>query len=92
MNEHANRNGTTEIDELSDRIEYHRKIAKRLAVDTPEYAADDPSRDTHRSTGYRVLGPEVTGSGRERGVRPNASENSQISPLSTVRASQGDGR
>ena len=65
MNERANQSGTTPIDELPDRVAHRRKIAKRLALDAPEFAADDLSRSADSpGSGYRVLGPEVTGSGR----------------------------
>jgi hypothetical protein len=54
-----------QIDEIPDRIEHRRKIALRLALDHPEYAADDPTRSADGPrNGYRLLGPEVTGSGR----------------------------
>ena len=41
MNERKNQD--VSVDELPDRIAHRRKIAKRIALDTPEYAADDPS-------------------------------------------------
>lgn len=53
------------IEELPDRIEHLRKIAKRLKLDHPEYAADDPTRTVDRpGSGYRVLGPDQIGSRR----------------------------
>lgn len=53
------------IEEIPDRIEHLRKIAKRIKLDHPEYAADDPTRTVNRpGSGYRVLGPDQTGSGR----------------------------
>ena len=59
MNERPNRNAAN-IDELPDRIEHRHKIARRLALDHPEYAVDDPSRTVNAAGGgYRVLGPEV---------------------------------
>jgi hypothetical protein len=65
MTERANQSGTIPIDELPDRIAHRRKIAHRIACDTPEYAADDPSRSADSSdSGYRVLGPQDAGSGR----------------------------
>jgi hypothetical protein len=58
--------GTRTIDDLPDRIAHRRKIAERIALDSPEYAADDPSRSEPRTdSGYRVHGPDtVSGSGR----------------------------
>ncbi len=53
------------IEELPDRQEHMRKIAKRLKLDHPQYAADDPERTVNwPGGGYRVLGPDQTGSGR----------------------------
>jgi hypothetical protein len=63
MSERANQTGIP-IDELPDRVAHRRKIANRIALDTPEYAADDPSRTADSSdSGYRVIGPQA-GSGR----------------------------
>jgi hypothetical protein len=44
MNELATQSETTPIEELPERIAHRRKVAERIALDTPEYAADDPSR------------------------------------------------
>ena len=64
MNGRRYKSSATPIDELPDRIAHRRKIAERIALDTPEYAADDPSRRVDiPDAGYRVPGPEV-GSGR----------------------------
>lgn len=53
------------IDELPDRIEHRRKVAKRIALDTREHEADDPTRSaSYRSAGYRIVGPDRTESGR----------------------------
>ena len=53
------------IEEMPDRLEHLRKIAKRIKLDHPEYAAEDPSRTAdYPGGGYRVPGPDVTGSGR----------------------------
>jgi hypothetical protein len=57
MNEHANQNSATPIEELPDRMAHRRKIADRLARYTPEYAADDPSRSAApptAGTGYSI--------------------------------------
>jgi hypothetical protein len=65
MTERTNQSGTIPIDELPDRVAHRRKIARRIARDTPEYAADHPSRSADISdSGYRVLGPQDAGSGR----------------------------
>lgn len=53
------------IDNLPDRSEHLRKIALRIAMDQPEFAADDPTRNAEvPEGGYRVIGPTETGSGR----------------------------
>lgn len=53
------------IDNLPDRREHLRKIASRIAMDQPEFAADDPDRNAEvPEGGYRVIGPTETGSGR----------------------------
>ena len=45
------------IEELPDRQEHLRKIARRLKLDHPEYAADDPTRSVDRpGSGYRFSG------------------------------------
>jgi hypothetical protein len=51
---------------LPDRIAHRRKIAERIALDTPEYAADDPTRNVDRKDiGYRAFEPNIfSGSGR----------------------------
>jgi hypothetical protein len=53
-----NRFGIEPTEELPDRIAHRRKIAGRLALDSPEYAADDPPRTVDRAaSGYRAHGP-----------------------------------
>jgi hypothetical protein len=53
------------IEELPDRREHLKKIALRIAMDQPEFAADDPKRAADvPEGGYRVIGPTETGSGR----------------------------
>jgi hypothetical protein len=43
------------IDELPDRIAHRRKVALRIKLDHPEYAADDPSRTVDGpGSGYRL--------------------------------------
>lgn len=66
MDERQNRSHNDQIDELPNRVEHRRKIARRLALDTPEYTAEDPSHNAdYPACGYRVFGPDLTGSGRE---------------------------
>jgi hypothetical protein len=56
---------TRAIDNLPDRIAHRRKIAERIALDSPEYAAGDPTRNAPATdSGYRVHGPATSGSGR----------------------------
>ena len=58
MTNDPNRFGIGPTEELPDRIAHRRKIAERLALDSPEYAADDPSRTVDRAaSGYRAHGP-----------------------------------
>jgi hypothetical protein len=66
MNGLRYKSSATSIDELPDRIAHRRKIAERIALDAPEYAANDPTRNVDRKdTGYRALGPNMfPGSGR----------------------------
>lgn len=53
------------VDELPDRREHLRKIALRISMDQPEFAADDPERAADvPEGGYRVIGPTEFGSGR----------------------------
>ena len=55
------------IEELPDCIEHLRKIAKRLKLDHPEYAADDPTRTVNTpGSGYREFGPNLQGLRRGR--------------------------
>ena len=63
MTDNPNRPGR--IEELPDRQEHLRKIAKRLKLDHPEFAADDPTRSAdYPGRGFRVLGSDETGSRR----------------------------
>lgn len=55
MNELATQRETTPIDELPDRIAHRRKIAERIALDMPEYAADDPSRKADTGGGRGAM-------------------------------------
>jgi hypothetical protein len=66
MSNKTSYSGTRKIDDLPDRIAHRRKIAARIALDTPEYAADDETRSApNTNSGYRVLGPDTfSGSGR----------------------------
>jgi hypothetical protein len=44
MTSDPSRFGIDRNEELPDRVEHRRKIAERLALDSREYASDDPSR------------------------------------------------
>jgi hypothetical protein len=58
MTNDPNRFGIEPTEELPDRIAHRRKIAGRLALDSPEYAADDPSRTVDRAaSGYAPRDP-----------------------------------
>ena len=60
-----NKTRSIKIDELPDRLAHLRKIAERIKLDQPEFAADDPERNAEvPEGGYRVIGPTETGSGR----------------------------
>jgi hypothetical protein len=50
--------GSGPTEELPDRIAHRRKIAERLALDSPEYAADDPSRTVDR-TAFQIQVPSM---------------------------------
>jgi hypothetical protein len=53
------------IDDLPDRREHLKKIALRIAMEQPEFAANDPDRNAEvPEGGYRVVEPTETGSGR----------------------------
>jgi hypothetical protein len=56
---------SNKIDELPDRLAHLRKIAERIKLDHPEFAADDPSRAAEIPEGEcRIVSPVNTGSGR----------------------------
>jgi hypothetical protein len=56
------------IEELPDRQAHMRKIALRIKLDHPEYAADDPTRSADApSGGYRLFGPDDPGLRRSAG-------------------------
>jgi hypothetical protein len=55
MTNDPHRFGIDQTEDLPDRIEHRRKIAERFALDSPEFAADDPSRVVDRTgSGYRA--------------------------------------
>jgi hypothetical protein len=57
--------GFENVEEMPDRLAHRRKVAERIALDTPEYAADDPSRKAKvPQVGFSQVGPELFGSGR----------------------------
>jgi hypothetical protein len=61
----SNKMPSIKIEELPDRLAHLRKIAERIKLDQPEFAADDPSRNAEvPEGGSRVIGPTETGSGR----------------------------
>jgi hypothetical protein len=61
----SNRPRIIKIDGLPDRCAHLRKIAERIKLDQPEFAADDPERSAEvPEGGNRVIGPTETGSGR----------------------------
>ena len=61
----SNKPPSIKIDELPDRLAHLRKIAERIKLDQPEFAAGDPTRNAEvPEGGYRMIGPTETGSGR----------------------------
>jgi hypothetical protein len=62
----SNKPRSIKIDELPDRLAHLRKIAERIKLDQPEFAADDPSRagDLPEEGECRIVSPVNTGSGR----------------------------
>ena len=62
----SNKPPIIKIDELPDRLAHLRKIAERIKLDQPEFAADDPSRaaDLPEEGECRTVSPVNTGSGR----------------------------
>jgi hypothetical protein len=61
----TNKPPTIKIDELPDRLAPLRKVAERIKLDHPEFAAGDATRNAEvPDGGYRLIGPTETGSGR----------------------------
>jgi hypothetical protein len=67
MTDDLNRFGIDPTEEVPDRLEHRGKIAARLALDSREFAPDEPFRAVDRpGSGYRA---DALASGSGRGPR-----------------------